>query len=406
MLNLHLKSKIRTSAKISFQALKNYCEIEQYKGWDPYDGINSEIFQSTSLKNFDVARLIWIQFFKRSPINFRKVFQVPKTHNAKAIGLFLNGYCNLYKLSRKGYTYFGSEDEIKEKISELADLLLSMKRSGYSGACWGYNFDWQARRLFYFPANTPTIVATSFCSCALFEAYKISKNKKYLNEALSSANFIIKDLHRYENENGFIMSYSPIKGNDTVYNASLLGAKLLSYCYHFTGKEEYKNIAKKIVNAACSGQSIDGSWVYGLLPIQSWKDSFHTGYNLDAISFYTKYCLDNSYEDNILKGLSFYLKNFFLEDGKPKYYHNKVYPIDIHCPGQLWITLSNLQKWKENHALCQKVFEWTTKNMQDKKGYFYYQLKRVMSSKISYMRWNNAFMFNALSYYLLETHEL
>jgi len=40
--------------------------------------------------------------------------------------------------------------------------------------------------------------------------------------------------------------------------------------------------------------------------------------------------------------------------------------------------------------------------MQDKKGYFYYQLKKGMSSKISYMRWSNAFMFNAMSYYLKE----
>jgi hypothetical protein len=47
------------------------------------------------------------------------------------------------------------------------------------------------------------------------------------------------------------------------------------------------------------------------------------------------------------------------------------------------------------------VLTWTIKNMQSKKGYFYYQIKRGISSKISYMRWSNAFMFNVLSNYLL-----
>jgi hypothetical protein len=40
-------------------------------------------------------------------------------------------------------------------------------------------------------------------------------------------------------------------------------------------------------------------------------------------------------------------------------------------------------------------------NRQGKEAYFYYQLKPGISSKIPYMRWSNAFMFNALSHYLL-----
>lgn len=406
MPNLELSPDKIKCVNTSFLALKKYCEGEKFKGWDPYDGLNSRFFQSTPFKHWDVARLVWIQCFKRSPINFRKLFRVPKEYNAKGIGLFLNGYCNLYKLARKGNTRFGSENMLKARITYLADILLTMKISGYSGACWGYNFDWQARRLFLFPSNTPTVVATTFCATSLFEAYEVTQNERYLKAALSSANFILKDLSRSENKDGFILSYSPLKGNDTVYNASLLGAKLLSYCYHYSGIEEYKDIAKRIVNAACAGQEKDGSWVYGLLPVQSWKDSFHTGYNLDAIAFYSQFCGDDSYEENVKIGLDFYLKNFFLSDGCPKYYNNKTYPIDIHCPGQLWVTLSNLQAWTNNHSLCLRVLDWTLTNMQNKKGYFYYQMKQVVSSKIPYMRWSNAFMFNALSYYLLEADEI
>jgi hypothetical protein len=50
-----------------------------------------------------------------------------------------------------------------------------------------------------------------------------------------------------------------------------------------------------------------------------------------------------------------------------------------------------------------KVLNWTIINMQHKKGYFYYQLKKGISSKIPYMRWSNAFMFNAMAHFLLNT---
>lgn len=393
-----------SSTEDSFLSLKSYCEAENFAGWDPYDGLNSKIFKATPFKHWDLARLAWIQGFKRSPINFRKLLLVPKQHNAKGIGLFLNGYCNLYKLAVNGNTTFGTKEQIRKQIIELADLLLQMKNKDYSGACWGYNFDWQARRLFLFPSETPTVVATTFVASALFEAFEVTKDQRYLDTALSSANFILNDLHRTESKDGFILSYSPLPGNNTVYNASLLGAKTLSYCYHYTQKEEYKTVACQIINGACKGQADDGSWVYGLLPVQSWIDSFHTGYNLDAIAHYQKFCRDGQFEENLERGFDFYIKHFFLKDGTPKYYHDKTYPIDIHCPGQLWVTLSAVNKWKENKVLAEKVLNWTLHNMQDKKGYFYYQIKKGCSSKISYMRWSNAFMFNSLSYYLLANH--
>lgn len=397
--------RLRSKARVSFLKLKTFCEAEGFKGWDPYDGLNSRIFKMTGLQNWDLARLAWIQGFKRSPFNFRKLLLVPKEYNSKGIALFLNGYCNIYKIAESGNKDFGESEKILEKINFLSDLLIKLQNRDYSGACWGYNFDWQARRLFLFPKNTPTVVATTFCVSALLEAYEITKNEKTLKVALSSANFILNDLNRTEHNNGFLFSYSPLKGNDTVYNASLLGAKLLSLCYKYTGKEEYKVNAKKAVLAACEGQNNDGSWVYGLLPVQSWIDSFHTGYNLDAIAAFQKYTGDKTFDKNLRKGFKFYIENFFEEDGRPKYYHDKAYPIDIHCPAQLFVTLSVLEKYDEYQELASKVSSWTITNMQDQKGYFYYQIKKGVSSKISYMRWSNAFMFNAMSYYFLENRD-
>lgn len=394
----------------SFCNLKSYCENEHYKGWDPYDGLNSKVFQALPFfKNSALWRLVVIQGFKRSPINLRRIACVPKEHNAKGVGLFLQGYCNLVKLVRQKpvlESAIGTEEELKTKVHVLAELLISLQSKGdYHGSCWGYNFDWQARRLFLFPKYTPTVVATNFCATALMEAYEVTGEKRYLDIALSAVKFVKEDLHRYKCEEGFLFSYSKLPGNDTVYNASLLGSRLLSYCYKYTGNEEYRKLAEESVKACCKGQREDGAWVYGLLPVQSWVDSFHTGYNLDGLIAYEEQTGDTKYHEYIEKGFMYYIEHFFEPDGTPKYYDNQMYPIDIHCPGQLMVTLSRLHKFDDNQKLAEKVMDWAIKNMQDKKGYFYYQLKKGISSKISYMRWSNAFMFCAISYYLLETNK-
>ena len=389
----------------SFCNLKDYCEAEHFKGWDPYDGLNSRLARTfLPLKHSAILRLCIIQCFKRCPINLRKIAFVPKEYNAKGIGLLLSGYCNLYQIICRHPEWserLGTQKMIKAWIEQLSELLISLQSKGYSGACWGYNFDWQARRLFLFPKYTPTVVATNFCATALMDAYEVTKNKRYLEIALSAAEFVMKDLHRTPYKNGFLFSYSPLEGNDTVFNASLLGSRLLSYCYYYTKNEEYRILAEKSIMACCDGQRDDGAWVYGMLPVQNWVDSFHTGYNLDALAAYQELTGDEKYKTNIDKGFNYYINNFFEYNGTPKYYNNKTYPIDIHCPGQLLITLSRLHKISDYKELADKVLHWTISNMQNKNGYFYYQLKPGISSKISYMRWSNAFMFNAFSHYLL-----
>lgn len=377
----------------SLQNLIHYCEAEQFKGWDPYDGLNSKIFQSLPLKKNSLMRLIMIQSFKRNPLNLRKLFLVPKQYNAKGLGLFLTSYCNLYKVEKR--------EEYYEKITFLADKLLEIRSEGYSGDCWGYNFDWQARRLFLFPKNTPTVVATCFVAYSLFDAYEITKDKKYLNSALSAVDFVVKDLNRTPKKRGFLFSYSPLNGNNTVFNASLLGSKLLARAYSYSKDEKIIALAKESVQACVDAQQEDGSWLYGELPVQNWIDSFHTGYNLEAIYEYQKYSGDYSYQNAIEKGVEYYLNNFFEEDGTPKYYHNKTYPIDIHSPAQFIVTLSRMNIFKENEELAGKVLNWTIHNMQSKKGFFYYQLKKGISSKIPYMRWSQAWMMYALTFYKL-----
>jgi len=397
-----------TTAKVidSLVSLRTYCEKENYMGWDPYDGLNSRVYQAMPLlKRSAIWRLCVIQGFKRSPFNLRKLLKVPKGHNAKGIALFLKGYCNLYRAVERHPEWaeqFGSTDELGKKIVELAELLISLRSEGYSGACWGYNFDWQCRREFLFPKNLPTAVATSFAATALMEAYDIVGNQEWLDIALSSTDFVVNDLHRTPAGRSFIFSYAPIPGNDTIYNATLLATRLLTKAYQYDPREEWLSLAQQSAEACIDAQRPDGSWPYGLKSVTSWCDSFHTGYNLDGLAALADVTHDEEVLKSIAAGFDFYIQNFFTDEGEPKYYHDQQYPIDIHCPGQLIVTASRTGRFEQTLPLIDKVITWTIEKMQDPaEGFFYYQLKTGKSSKIPYMRWSNAFMFAALSEYLL-----
>ncbi|PKQ63100.1 delta-aminolevulinic acid dehydratase [Labilibaculum filiforme] len=383
--------------KTSFEKLRNYIESQEYKGWDPYDALNSKFFQSIPFaKNSRLMRLIWIQAFKKSPMNFRGLTRVEKAYNPKGLGLFLSGYCKLYQFDRT--------QEIRSRIHFLSEKLLDMQSEGWSGPCWGYNFDWQARAFFQ-PKGTPSVVVTTYVGCALLDAYEILGDKKLLETVLRIKYFILKDLNRtYDGNGDFCFSYSPLDETQ-VFNASLLGSRMLSRIYHYTKDKEVLQLAKQSVQYCSNHQNANGSWSYGTLPYHRWIDNFHTGFNLEALSDYRRYTKDTSFDREIQLGLDYYLATFFSEDGTPKYYSNSVYPIDIHCPAQLPITLSSLNVFEQNKELVDRVLRWTITKLQDQSGYFYFQAGKRRKNKIPYIRWAQAWMFLSLSNYLVENHK-
>jgi hypothetical protein len=113
-----------------------------------------------------------------------------------------------------------------------------------------------------------------------------------------------------------------------------------------------------------------------------------------------KYTDDNSYSKQLSSGFDYYIKTFFTETGIAKYYSNSIYPIDIHAPSQLVITLEKLNKLNEHKALLDNVLNRTIDKMQSKKGYFYYQINKYFTSKIPYMRWSQAWIFLSFIVYL------
>jgi hypothetical protein len=162
--------------------------------------------------------------------------------------------------------------------------------------------------------------------------------------------------------------------------------------------KKYLGPALKVAQYSAGKQNDDGSWDYGELSTQRWVDNFHTGYNLCALQSISKYAGTLEFEVNARRGFEFYKNQFFREDGAPKYFHNRVYPLDIHSVAQSIITLLELKDLdNSNVELVHSVVGWAMKHMWDEKGYFYYQVLSRFKNKISYMRWSQAWMLLALS---------
>ena len=379
----------------SFQRLRRYCEREQFKGWDPYDGLNSRWFQRSPLRRLALAREVWIQLFKRNPVNFRRIAGVPKEHNPKGLGLFLTAYCNQYRIEPR--------EETAVTIRYLANRLLALRTPGFSGACWGYNFPWQSL-VFFQEKYAPTVVATTFIAYGLMDAYDCLGEPEYLEAAVSAAEFVRKDLNRTEKPAGIIFSYSP-KDRTVIYNASLLASRMLARTYAYTRDRRLLELAGSSVAACAAAQLENGAWYQGEEINQRWTDSFHTGYNLEGIAEYMRYSGDRSYQTNLDRGWQYLVKHFFLQDGTPKYYDTRTYPIDIHAPAQFPVTTYRLGEWPRYRELAERVLQWTIRNMQDPQGFFYYQRRRVAVTRIPYMRWAQAWMLYGMSFHRLAEHE-
>ncbi|SDJ66752.1 delta-aminolevulinic acid dehydratase [Microbulbifer yueqingensis] len=376
----------------SFGKLRNYVEREGYRGNDPFDGLSGR-FNNTVFFRYRFFRLLVQQLIKRSPIDFRRVLGIDKKYIPKGLGLLLAGYARIYSISRSNADL--------DCCNRLFELILSQKTDGYSGNCWGFPGYWQTKAFFQ-PFGAPQVVASTYIGNGLLDFYELAGNKAALREASDIAPFILNDLNQVEYPDGSISVSYTVYDNSAVYNATALAARFLSRLYRYTNDPKLLEFSERAIRYVCGGQKSDGSWPYSPLSFHQWVDGFHSGYNIECIHDYQKYTGDRGFAAVVDKGLSYYIDNFFTNAGVPKYYNNSTYPIDVHSPAQLVITLSKLGRFQEHRAIIDRVLGWTIENMQSDDGFFYYQINSFFTSKIPYMRWSQAWMFYAMATYLME----
>lgn len=390
--------------------LDAWIEVEKFLGWDPHDALNSPLLRWAGRQR--LLGIAILQVIRRSPLNLRPVLAIRKGYNPKAMGLFLATYVQKYQMR--------PHREHLKHIRFFFNWLVDNASSGYAGPCWGYNFDWP-NRAFLAPAGTPTIVNTAFVGLAFLcahslqgrrereveacDARKCSEEQKSepwrsvegLLVARGACEFILQDLHTTRpRANELCFSYTPLDYR-FVHNASMLGAWLLAAVYDHTGEVNLAEAALAAARFTARSQRPDGSWPYGVASSDRWVDNFHTGYVLVALKRIAAYLKTREFDSVVQTGYEFWKTLMFQSGDIPKYYSNQTFPIDIHSISQAILTFLEFAEYDcEARQRAERVAIWAIHNMQDPKGFFYYQFRQHFQIRIPYMRWAQAWMQQAL----------
>jgi len=374
----------------SLQKVEKWVEEHHYRGYEPFDGLSSPLRRFT-FGNLLLDRLL-LQLVRQSPVNLRPLLGIKPLDSTIGRGYMAWGYCWMYNLTgQAGY---------REKTFSCLDWLMKNKSPGYPEYTWGKHFDFASRGGLY-RTFEPILIWTALIGQAFLESYERWNDSRHLEVADSLCRWILT-LPRTRTKTGFCLGYHRHDDGGMIHNSNMVGAAVLARTAKYTANREYLETAREAMRFSCSRQQPDGSWLYGEEPMHRWIDNFHTGYNLDGLKCYIESSGDKEYESVMKKGIAYYKKTFFEENGRPKYYHSRAYPIDSQCAAQGIDTLANFEDTDEE-ALClaQKVAFWTIQNMQDKKGFFYYrQYPGGIKAKTPMLHWAQAATYKALAVFL------
>jgi uncharacterized protein YyaL (SSP411 family) len=371
--------------------VERWVEEHNYEAYDPFDGLCS-VLRPLALGNLFAERLLE-QVIRQSPLNLRPLLGVKPHVSTKGIGYMAWGYLDMFAVT--------GENAYKEKALGWLDWLDRNKAPGYSFHSWANDFD-HVSRSGRQAKGEPDIVWTGLIGQAFFDAYEMLAVDRHLDIVRSIMKWML-ELPRERTARGTCLSYLA-KVQSSIHNSNMVGAGFLARAARYTGDLEALDVAQKAIEYSCARQLADGSWYYGENPRHHWIDNFHTAYILDSLKSYMVATGNKEFEENLRKGYRYWKEHFFEKSGRPKYYHNRTYPVDSQCAAQAIDTLANFcEEDEEALRLALKVAEWTIENMQDRDGHFYYrQYPLGIKAKAPMLHWAQSTTYKALTHLLLK----
>jgi hypothetical protein len=376
----------------AIETLRTWMETRQFAGYEPFDLLNSP-YLSGGWARKGLPAILLIQAGKRfAGLQLRQSLKIPPSRNPKALGLCLSAYC---ALARAGY-------DVSAEAAWLKNELVRLRSPHEADYCWGYDWDYVSLRGPRLPAFSPNCIATYFCATAMLDMSEVFGDREAREIGESAAQFMASRLNRsFASKDAICFSYTP-HDNTLIYNSSALVGVFLSRAGRLRGDENYLSLARKAMLFLERGQLPTGGWYYGQLRRQRWIDGFHTSYIVCALLDYQRITGDLAFKETLLRGHHYYQTNFFTDEGAPRYFHNRAFPIDIHACSQAilhFIAFSSIDPTALECAV--ETFRWTMKNMVAADGSFYYQRHRLWTNRTPYMRWGQAWMLLALAKLLL-----
>jgi hypothetical protein len=293
-----------------------------------------------------------------------------------------------------------------EKAVHFLDVLKKTRSESFLEFCWGYPFDW-VTRTGVIKAGTPLITTTPYVYEAFLEVQKIQPRdewKKILESIVRHATTDIKDFKF--SETATTSSYTPFDQGGII-NASAYRAFMLTSAAKFFGNDELLKIAGGNLNFVLENQNADGSWPYAKDGVRDFVDHFHTCFVMKALAKIYLLTGEQRILDSLARGVDYYLKNLFSEDGMPRPFSKAprltIYQCELYdCAECINLCLLLRSDFPPLEKTLETVVAAILKNWVKPDGSFRSRKLIFGWDNVPMHRWAQSQMFRSLALYLRE----
>ena len=214
------------------------------------------------------------------------------------------------------------EEQYYGRAVHFLEILKETRSKGWANYCWGYPFNWETRHG-TFQAETPFITSVPYVYEAFRQVHEIDGNPEWREIMESIARHAADDYQDFRtSENASTCSYTPDM-EPGVINASAYRAFLLTKAAFDFSEERYRKVAERNLNFVLESQNPDGSWYYATDGQRGFVDHFHTCFVLKALAKIEAIAGNQQCTAAIGRGVDYYVKNLFDEQGLPKPFSRK-----------------------------------------------------------------------------------
>ncbi|MBP5723787.1 MAG: hypothetical protein J6X18_09495 [Bacteroidales bacterium] len=379
--------------------LLEHVEQENLLGYDPYD------FYLSPLAKYFPKSIYFLHFFKFFPLNFRPVLDIKKGMVTKVYALMIDSYLNLYELDKERIYLDKALRLYKEMIS--AAVVDTDDELG-----WGRNYPFKTGGEVH-DNKKPLVYLDARLGQAMIHLYDITKDTAILKDLKRVVVNIIRTGRILQHNGWKFIGYSPDNNARLTFNASMVAVETILKFMDRAGMDvfyvdeyEMRAVCYDIIRTMIHFQENDGSWIYGYSSdgrIFNQKD-FHQGFVIDSLYEVLPLISDVSLRENAKcayeKGFQ-YLKTIQIsEKGEFFWRYPQKYPIDIHNQAQGILSLAKNKDDKNKEKLMTIVDYTVSMFWLPQRKCFAYQKWPIIKNKISYVRWCNAWMLYAMSFFV------
>jgi hypothetical protein len=356
-----------TDVDEAVERIRAWGEARDWRGYDPYDGLNSPLARIVPTRT---GRRVLTQAVKIAPLNLRPLLRIEPDWNPKAVALVASAYARLGE---------------REQAARWLDWLVANSSAGGRDGelAWGYHFPVETR-FFAYARHAPNTIATSFAAQALLDGLELLAEERWEGAVRAVAHWLERTMLA-DGSSGPFFRY--VAGKDEViHNANALACAVLARAARLLSDDRLLEPARSALPTTLRAQREDGSWPYAE-GAEAWADNFHTGYVLESLVPFAEA------RDQLERGLRYWHSAFFLGDGTPKYFPDRLYPIDAHCYTQAvetWLAVGRQDRAERSARVL-------IEHMLDPSGYVHFQRRRFWTSRVPLVRWTTAPAFRALA---------